>query len=91
MDEQCERSDVSNKELGNIKNRQTQMKTTITEMKNTPEGINSRLIKKNGSASWKTEEWKSLIPNRKREKEQKEIMTAEETSETTSRILTFTL
>ena len=41
MDEQSEKLEVSSKELENIKNNQTEMRTTITEIKNTLEGINS--------------------------------------------------
>ena len=39
---QSEKLEVFNKELENIKNSQTEM-NTITEMKNTLEGINSRI------------------------------------------------
>ena len=42
MDAQREKIEVINKELENIKNNQTEM-NTISEMKNTLEGINSRL------------------------------------------------
>ena len=42
MDAQREKLEVINKELENIKNNQTEM-NTISEMKNTLEGINSRL------------------------------------------------
>ena len=40
MDEQSEKF---NKDLENIKKNQTEMRNTITEGKNTPEGIYSRL------------------------------------------------
>ena len=43
------------------------MNKTITKMKNTLDEINSRL-NKNGSINYKTWEWKSLPPNRKKEK-----------------------
>ena len=42
MDEQSEKLEVFNKGLENIKN-QTEMKNTITDRKNTLEGINSGL------------------------------------------------
>ena len=38
MDAQSENLEVFNKELENIKNNPTEMKTTITKMKNTLEG-----------------------------------------------------
>ena len=41
MDEQNVKSDIFNKELVNIKKNQTNINKTITEMKNTLEGINS--------------------------------------------------
>ena len=46
------------------------MKATITKLKNTLEGINGRLndTEENGSASWKTEQQKSLTLNRKKKK-----------------------
>ena len=43
MDAQSEKLEVFNKEFKNIKNNQREMKDTITEMKNTLEGISSRL------------------------------------------------
>ena len=43
MDAQSEKLEVFNKELENIKNNQTDREDTITEMKNTLEGINCRL------------------------------------------------
>ena len=52
------------------------MKNTLTAMKNTLEGINSRLNDaKEQIMSWKTEQWKSLPLNRKRsEKEQFSVL-----------------
>ena len=38
-----EHSEKFNKELENIKKNQTELKSAITEIKNTPESINSRL------------------------------------------------
>ena len=35
--------EMFNKDLGELKNKQTEMTNTITEMKNTLEGINSRI------------------------------------------------
>ena len=43
MDGQNEKLEASEKELENIKNNQTDREDTITEMKNTLEGINCRL------------------------------------------------
>ena len=48
-------SENFNKELGNIRKNQTELKNTIMEIKmNTLEGINSSLIQRNGLSSWKT-------------------------------------
>ena len=38
-----EHSEKFNKELENVKKNQTELKSAITELKNTPEGITSRL------------------------------------------------
>ena len=55
MDAHSKKSEVFNKDLENIKNNQTEMKTTITEMKDILEGSNSRLNDtKQRSVSWKT-------------------------------------
>ena len=44
METQIEKlQEVFNKELENLKNKQTEMNSTISEMKNTVEGINSRI------------------------------------------------
>lgn len=43
------------------------MNNTITKMKNILEEINSRLTK-NGPMNYKTQQWKSLPPNRKRKR-----------------------
>ena len=53
------------------------MKNTITEMKNTLEGINSRITEAEEQISdlediW----WKSLPQNRMKKKERKEVTTA---------------
>ena len=37
--------EMFNKDLGELKNKQTEMTNTITEMKNTLEGINSRITR----------------------------------------------
>ena len=50
MNARSERLETCNKELENIKNDETDLKTTITEMTSTPEGINSTLIQKNRSS-----------------------------------------
>ena len=44
------------------------MNNTITEMKNTLEGINSRINEAEHQCKQKTEWWKSLLQNRKKEK-----------------------
>ena len=44
MEAQTEKiQDMFNKELDDLKNKQTEMNNTITEMKSTIEGINSRI------------------------------------------------
>ena len=45
-----------NKDLGELKNKQTEMNNTITEIKNTLEGINSRISE--------AEEWISELEDR---------------------------
>ena len=48
-----------NKELEELKNKHTVKNNTITEIKNTLEGINSRISKQNNkSVSWKVKQWK---------------------------------
>ena len=48
-----------NKDLEELKNKHTETNNTITEIKNTLEGINSRVSKqKNESVSWKIKWWK---------------------------------
>ena len=42
-----------NKDLEELKNKQTEMNNTITEMKNTPEPISSRITE--AEVTWKTE------------------------------------
>ena len=54
MDAQNKRSEVIYKELENTKNNQSKVKNAITEMKNTREGIKSRLNStESSSLSWK--------------------------------------
>ena len=59
-----------NKDLEDLKNKQTEMNKTITEMKNTLEGINSRT---NKAEKWVSDledrMWNSLLRNRIRKKE----------------------
>ena len=57
MDAQSKKlQEVLNKVLGNINNYQPELKNTITEMKNTLEGINIRInVAEEESVSWKTE------------------------------------
>ena len=46
-----------------------ELKSKITEMKNTLEGINSRINEaEEHQCKWKTEWWKSLVQNRKKKK-----------------------
>ena len=48
-----------NKDLQELKNKHTETNNTITKIKNTLEGINSRNLKqKNESVSWKINWWK---------------------------------
>ena len=49
----------SNKDIEELKNKNTETNSTITEIKNTLEGINSKYLKqKNESVSWKiTSSW----------------------------------
>ena len=48
-----------NKDLGELKNTHTETNNTITENKNTLEGINTEYLKqKNKSVSWKIHWWK---------------------------------
>ena len=56
------------KALEELKNKQTEMNSTITEMKTTLEGINSR-IPEAEEQTWKTEWWNSLPRNRIKKKE----------------------
>ena len=61
MEAQTEKiQEMFNKELEDLKKKQTQMNNMITEMKNTLEGINSRINEAEEQMSWKTEWWKSL-------------------------------
>ena len=47
------------KDLEELKNKHAETNNTITEIKNTLEGINSRISKeKNESESWKIKWWK---------------------------------
>ena len=48
-----------NKDLEYLKNKHTEANNTITEIKNTLKGINSRISKQNNkSVSWKITWWK---------------------------------
>ena len=47
-----------NKDLEELKSKQTVMNNTITEIKNTLEGINSRINEAEGQVSWKIKWWK---------------------------------
>ena len=66
-----EMKEMFNKDLEELKNRE--MNNTITEMKNTLEGINSRIIE---TEKWicelKTEWWKPLLHNRRKKSERYE-------------------
>jgi len=49
-----------NKDLGELKNKHTEKNNTITKIKNTLEGINSRLSEAEESVSWKIKWWKII-------------------------------
>ena len=54
-----------NKDLEELKNKHTETNNTITEIKNTLEGINSRISKaENESVSQKIKWWKQLLKNK---------------------------
>ena len=62
--------EMFNKDLEELKNKQTEMNNTITGMKNTLEGINGRITEaEEQKVTWKTEWWNSLLWNRIKEKE----------------------
>ena len=68
--------EMFNKDLEELKNKQTEMNKTITEMKNTLEGIKRRITEAEERIStWKTEWWNSLLWNRIKKKERKEMKT----------------
>ena len=50
--------ELINKDLEELKNKHTETKDTITEIKNTLEGINSRISEADESVSWKIKWWK---------------------------------
>ena len=50
--------EVKNKHLEELKNKQTEMNNTITEMKNTLEGINSRKRIQNNDSEVEPRPWK---------------------------------
>ena len=58
--------EMFNKDLEELKNKQTERNTTITEMKTTLEAINSRITE---AEERKTEWWKSLLCNKIKKKE----------------------
>ena len=64
---QSEKSEVLKKIVRKYKEQSIEMNNTITKMKNILEEINSRLTK-NGPMNYKTQQWKSLPPNRKRKR-----------------------
>ena len=47
-----------NKDVEELKNKHTETNTTITEIKNILEGINSRISEAEASVSWKIKCWK---------------------------------
>ena len=80
-----------NKELEALKNKKSKMSSTISEIKNTLEGINSRIME--------AEEWTSEVEDRvleitamekNKEKEWKELRKVLDTSGTTFNVPTFT-
>ena len=61
--------ELKNKHLEELKNKQTEMNNTLIEMKNTLEGINSRITEaEERIVTWKTEWWNSLLQNRIKKK-----------------------
>ena len=63
-----------NKALEELNSKQTVMNNTITEIKNTLEGINSRITEaEEWIVSWKTEWWNSLLWNRKKRSEERRV------------------
>ena len=68
MNARSERLETCNKELENIKNDETDLKTTITEMTSTPEGINSTLIQKNRSSELEDRVVEINVAKQKKEK-----------------------
>ena len=53
-----------NKDLEELKNKHSETNTTITEIKNTLEGINNRISEADKSVSWKVKWWKQLLKRR---------------------------
>ena len=51
-----------NKDLEELKNKHTN--NTVTEIKNTLEGINNRISEADKSVSWKVKWWKQLLKSR---------------------------
>ena len=47
-----------NKDLEELKGKQTMMNNTINDIKTSLEGINSRMRQKNGYVTWKIKYWK---------------------------------
>ena len=71
QDEKIEKmKEMFNKDLEELKNKQTEMNNTITEMKNTLEGINSKKTETEERISdLEKEWWNSLLWNRIKKKE----------------------
>ena len=63
-----EHSEKFKKDLENIQKRQTELKNTMTAIKKKQSTLDY-MIQRKGSANWKTEQWRSLKLNRKREKD----------------------
>ena len=62
--------EMFNKDLEELKNKQTEMTNTITEMKTTLEGINSRITEAEEQISDLEDRWwNSLLQNRLKKKE----------------------
>ena len=61
-----------NKDLEESKNKHTETNSTITEIKNTPEGINSRISKaEERSVSWKIQWWEKTSEEQNKVKRMK--------------------
>ena len=84
--------EMFNKDLEELKNKQTEMNNTIPEMKNTLEGINNRITE---AEEWISEQKDKMVEitakEQNKEKRMKRLKTISETSGTTLNAPTFEL